>query len=351
MNAWRNPVVLVAASMLFAGCGSSRYVGADFRKSEAFEQAMRAHPDAGYIVEAGSSPRTLEEARLDAKSNIARRIDSQVESELTLIREVVNDDDQRQILSTVRETSRFEHAELVVMLADAETCDKTGCHVIGVLDRQKAIGALFPEYERNAHEFQLAVRTARPLESDPVRFTSAFRLAEELYRDLTPLRAQIAAIRGTGKVAGPDAMDEALSGLYAARLRVLSGLRITLSPDRIEPLAAWGALSAALAGAFASAGIQTTTGDACGQGFLVRVSASSSCDRGYAGPRCALTVTGVLRSCDGAEVQRFDLSGADLVGAHPRSEDAARNQALHHATAEALLPAIRDQLGGTWPIR
>ena len=345
--------LLVGLHAALLACGSpSGGLGATGRFTDDDRRLFARYPDDAYIAEPGYSRADVQEARANAVANVCKRVDAQVSSELSILSSAANGRDQQQVLSFLRQSSRFEHAHLIRVLPESVACADQGCRALAVLDRRAATAYLDPLADEASRRFGQAAATALQHAPDLPSFSQALRHAERAYRELTSLSLQIAAIRG---VTAPRASSDApglFDALSAERDARLSNVRVLLRADDVQPPDLWNSLSPALTNALGELGLSVGSAGDGHAAWQLDVRAALKCEQSYLGPRCVLEGGAVLRQGSGAaELARLDLAGLKAAGAHPNSFKSARERALAELRPDALTAVLREQLWNVLPVR
>jgi len=314
----------------------------------------REYSNRHYIKAYGESQAGQQEAAEQrARDRVAQQISSEILSEVKIESGTIDrDNDYQKILSTVKQTSKFDHAELIRIVSKSSSCNRAGCRALAVLKRAEAVSILSEEYQRLATTFRETVSSAVNT-TDPVRFTAPYRQAEGLFLVLSADAYQIKVIgkRHFAAFKGPDGDDALFRKLLSVRGRLTASLNITVLPGTVKPSRFRSRLVNAIVGAFSNIGLRSSAGAVCVTGLAFEPEAVVDCRSGHFGPVCSLDLKGSFRDCvREIEITPVDLRPKNIRGAHPRDPEAAQEQVFRKTTPGALAPLLNKQLHDVLPI-
>ncbi len=304
------------------------------------------YPASRYIVATGHSDSGPDGARTDARAQVAAQVRSALRSTLKVEVGQSGADSYARATRSVVESTDFAHGELIE--TEPPECEGSRCSVGAFLERRRALDVLGTRYSQDRPSFVEAAAAAEERRDDALRFTPHFAQAARAWKALAPVGYQLRII---GRRPDMDfaADRERFRALLEDRARLAAASRVTVVPGAVAAdLAA--DVQTALVGAFDRLGLPATSAASCGEGLVFEPAAIVRCGPGAFGPRCELSLSGKLLSCDGALLAEIDLSSVRLAGAHPKSESDARRALRKRITAEALTPTLGDRLEDLLPI-
>jgi hypothetical protein len=346
-------VFLCALSLCF-GCGGARGGEGDLAECE---RALKAYPSARFITARGEAS-APEQAERAAKAELSSTISAQLNSETkVVVREggALGDRSHEESTSTVRLTTRFEHAELISVVEGCTRCGEGAgggevCSAHAWLNRDEAAHRVISALGPDAQRLSASLRDLTPTQ-DLLKFTQAWHAAQGAYERLTPALNQLKVIgRMPSELQGVEGELRRAQEVRAARERRIwvwaRPLEVVDASGQPAPSGSREALEGAVGGALSRAveamGLKVWGGSACpeeAQGAEVIVVAPRGalrCTLGLVGPQCTLGLSAALSRCPDLRLGEVDWSSLKLAGAHTQEESAALSR-LSRAAAEADL--------------
>ena len=304
------------------------------------------YPAQRFIVATGHSDSGPDAARADARAQVAGQVRSALRSTLQVEVGESGGDSFARATRSVVESTDFAHAELIE--AEPARCEGSRCTAVAFLERRRALDVLGSNYAEARPAFVAAAAAAERGQDDPLRFTPHFAQAARAWRLMAPTGYQLRIIGRRPDLDFASDRDR-FRGLLERRARLAAASRVTVVPGGVDAAIAPD-LQTALVGAFDRLGLPATSASACTDGLVFEPSAAVRCGPGAFGPRCELTLTGKLLTCAGELLAEVDLNAAKLAGAHPSSEQNARDALRKRITTAAIAPALADRLEDLLPI-
>jgi len=338
--------VVCACGVLLVGCAGSRPDPARSPAPGDVEGWARALPRSTYLTAWGSSTESSREAGLDAQAQVAAQVSSSLTAETTSIARAVMHDteitDFQELVSEVRTTTRFEHAELI-RLVEPTRHEVGGEHrVLAALRRSDLARVLQEDYDTAAVGFRSSAAGLDAAAGDLPGWTSAWARCRRSFASLVAAAAETRTGAGVDPF-GFGADRATWERAHAARDSVLRDLDVVIDLAA-HPEIDGDELGSRLRAGFAHLGVRAATAECRPGAVRLRLVPELVWTR-IIGSVVSLELRGTVGPCSGDDWSEAVIAGPALRG---EGRDPVADM-LGGLTPEALAPELREALGHVIP--
>lgn len=306
----------------------------------------RALPRSTYVTAWGTSRESAREAALDAQAQVAAQVRSSLTAETrSIARAIMRDNevtDFQELVSEVRTTTSFEHAELIRVVEPSRHEKNGEFLVLAALRRSDLARVLQEGYDTAAASFRPAAARLDAAAGDPPGWTSAWA---GVRRSFAVLVAAVAETRTGAGVdpAGFGADRATWRRAHAARDSVLESLDVVLDLAALPDLDG-DDLAARLRAGLGHLGVRAATAE-CRPGSVRLALVPELETTRIIGEVVSLELRGAVGPCEGDIWSEVVIAGSVLRG---DGRDPVADL-LSGLTPEALAPELREALGHVIP--
>lgn len=343
--------VLIVNATVLSSCGGGAAQRAELTQCH----QLKSYPKRDYLT-AQSDGSTIEEARRRAITQISRRVSAEVRSLVELSGETQGDQSSEKVTEQIEVSTHFKYAELFKPLASCEGCGGELCLSTVVLSRDQAATRIIQDMGEALQLLSAATQDLRE-ETPLLRFTQAWRRAQEARTWLLPLLNQVRALgRETPSLRGAEKTLERASQVRALRDKRLwvQVLPLTLKGEPISG-AQREALQDVIDGRFSEAlgalKIKRWTEPACPSSdgesldvIMIAPSGALRCALGFVGPECHLTLGVNVTLCPQKLLTQDEWGSVRLVGVHPRETQRAISELIRSIQKSDISEALAKSL-------